>query len=143
MFRWYDVYLFWPRNDSENVERRTHIPQTLNSMSVYTESTSVKGKNQRRILTAPSIFKVIRSLSAVILVTTQQLTASTTAWCRSWTRLRGLVQPTPTRPEAHSSSLTRHDGDQMIMTRHAMISAKTVSNSVVAFVCRSGSRRAL
>jgi hypothetical protein len=33
-------YLFWPRNDSENVERRTHIPQTLNSMSVHTESTS-------------------------------------------------------------------------------------------------------
>jgi hypothetical protein len=42
---------FDSRNDSENVERRTHIPQTLNSMSVHTEGTSVKGKHQRRILT--------------------------------------------------------------------------------------------
>ncbi len=51
VFRQCDVYLFWSRNDSENVERRTHIPQTLKSMSVDTESTSVKGKHQRRILT--------------------------------------------------------------------------------------------
>ncbi len=51
VFRQCDVYLFCPSSDSENVERRTHIPQTLNSMSVHTESTSVKGKHQRRILT--------------------------------------------------------------------------------------------
>jgi hypothetical protein len=38
---------------SENVERRTHIPQTLNATSVHTESTSVKGKHQRRIRTPP------------------------------------------------------------------------------------------
>ncbi len=42
---------FLPSNDCENVERRTYIPQTLNSMSVHTESTSVKGEHQRRILT--------------------------------------------------------------------------------------------
>ena len=51
VFRQCDVYLFWPRNNSENVERRTHIPQTLNSMSVHMENTSVKGNHQRRILT--------------------------------------------------------------------------------------------
>jgi hypothetical protein len=56
VFRQCDVYLFWPRNDSENVERRTHIPQTLNSMSVHMESTSVKGKHQRRILTFKELF---------------------------------------------------------------------------------------
>ncbi len=53
VFRECKVYLFWPSNDSENVERRTHIPQTSNSTSVHTESTSVKGKHQPRILTSP------------------------------------------------------------------------------------------
>jgi len=37
---------------------------------------------------------------------------TTTVWCGSWTRLRWLEQPTPTRPEARSSSLTRHGGEQ-------------------------------
>eukprot|EP00001_Collodictyon_triciliatum_P043651 07834_1 len=44
VFRRCDVYLF-PSNDSENVERRTHIPQTLNSMSVHTESTLEESTN--------------------------------------------------------------------------------------------------
>ena len=53
VFRQCDVYLFWPSNDSENVERRTYIPPTLNSMSVQYAFTltPVKGKHQRRILT--------------------------------------------------------------------------------------------
>ncbi len=37
-------FLFWPCNDSEIVDRRSHIPQTSNSKSVHTRRTSVKEK---------------------------------------------------------------------------------------------------